>query len=59
LHIHPATDIILRYLSPEVDWSLIAVDERWREEVKVVFRKRASQLNAARAIGRCCDFMIV
>jgi hypothetical protein len=43
LRIHPATDTILRYFSPEVDWSLIAVDERWREEVKVVFRKRGSQ----------------
>jgi len=42
LHIHPATDTILRYLSPELDWNLIAVDERWREELKVVFRKRAS-----------------
>jgi hypothetical protein len=42
LHIHPATDTILRYISPELDWSLIALDERWREEVKVVFRKRPS-----------------
>ena len=40
LHIHPATDTILRYLAPEVDWTVIALDERWREEVKVVFRKR-------------------
>jgi hypothetical protein len=40
LHIHPATDKILRYVSPEVDWTLIAVDERWRDVVKVVFRKR-------------------
>jgi hypothetical protein len=40
LHVHPATDTILRYLSPEVDWTLIALDERWREELKVVFRKR-------------------
>jgi hypothetical protein len=40
LHIHPATDTILRYLSPEVDWTLIALDERWRVEIKVVFRKR-------------------
>lgn len=43
LHIHPATDTILRFLSPEVNWTLIALDERWREEVKVVFRKRRSQ----------------
>jgi hypothetical protein len=54
LHIHPATDTILRYLSPEVDWNLIAVDERWREQVKVVFRKRRSEAYAAtvdRVIG--------
>jgi hypothetical protein len=44
LHIHPATDTILRYLSPEVDWSLIAVNERWREGIKVVFRKHRAQL---------------
>jgi hypothetical protein len=40
LHIHPATDTILRYLSPEFDWMLIALDERWRDGIKVVFRKR-------------------
>lgn len=43
LHIHPATDTILRYISPEVDWTLVALDERWREEIKVVFRKRKTQ----------------
>jgi hypothetical protein len=43
LRIHPATDTLLRYLSPEIDWELIAVDERWREGLKVVFRKRAEQ----------------
>ncbi|MBV9146280.1 MAG: hypothetical protein JO065_10210, partial [Acidobacteria bacterium] len=46
LHIHPATDTLLRFLSPELDWTLIAVDEHWREEIKVVFRKRRSQLAA-------------
>lgn len=51
LHIHPATDTILRFLSPELDWSLIAVDERWRDEVKVVFRKRRDR-SGDRAIGR-------
>ena len=40
LHIHPATDTILRYVSPEVDWELVAIDEHWRDDVKVVFRKR-------------------
>jgi hypothetical protein len=40
LHVHPATDILLRYLSPEIDWEFVGIDERWREGVKVVFRKR-------------------
>ncbi len=40
LRIHPATEIVLRYISPEVDWTLIALDERWREKIRVVFRKR-------------------
>ena len=40
LHIHPATDTLLRYLSPEIDWEFAGIDERWREGVNVVFRKR-------------------
>jgi hypothetical protein len=40
LHVHPTTDTILRYLSPEIDWEVIGIDERWREELRVVFRKR-------------------
>jgi hypothetical protein len=39
-HVHPATDILLRYLSPEIQWQFVGIDERWREGVKVVFRKR-------------------
>jgi len=42
LHVHPATDTILRYLSPEIEWELLGIDERWREGVRVVFRKRAA-----------------
>jgi hypothetical protein len=41
LRIHPATDTLLRYFSPDVEWNLIAVDEHWRQEVKPVFRKRS------------------
>jgi len=41
LHVHPTTDTILRYLSPQVEWELLGIDERWREELRVVFRKRA------------------
>jgi hypothetical protein len=40
LHVHPATDTLLHYLSPEVDWALIGIDERWREGVRSVFKKR-------------------
>ncbi|MHB1021742.1 MAG: hypothetical protein ACYC46_09950 [Acidobacteriaceae bacterium] len=42
LHIHPATETVLKHLSPAVEWSLIALDERWRKEVKAVFRKRST-----------------
>jgi hypothetical protein len=40
LRIHPANETVLRYLSPQVEWELIAVTEHWRRELKVVFRKR-------------------
>jgi hypothetical protein len=40
LHLHPTTDTILRYLSPEIDWEVLGIDEHWRDEIKVVFRKR-------------------
>jgi hypothetical protein len=42
LRVHPSTDTILRYLSPEIEWELLGIDERWREELRVVFRKRSS-----------------
>ena len=40
LRIHPATETILRYLDPRVDWTLIALDERWRTRIKPVWKKR-------------------
>jgi hypothetical protein len=48
LRVHPATDVILRYVSPEIEWVFVGIDERWREGVKVVFRKRPDQ---RRSIG--------
>src|ERR1041385_1758704 len=39
LRVHPATDIVLRYFSPTIEWSLIGIDERWREGIKVIYRK--------------------
>jgi hypothetical protein len=41
LRVHPATEVVLRYLSPRVEWRLVALDERWRDKVKVVWRKRS------------------
>jgi hypothetical protein len=40
LRVHPVTDTVLRYVSPRIEWTLAGVDERWREGVRVVFRKR-------------------
>jgi hypothetical protein len=44
LRVHPAVDAVLRYFSPEVDWILAGVDERWRDGVRVIYRKRAASL---------------
>jgi hypothetical protein len=44
LRVHPATDVVLRYLSPRVDWVLVAIDERWRRQIKVIWRKRSGEL---------------
>jgi hypothetical protein len=39
-HVHPQTDVLLRHISPEIEWEFVGIDEHWREGVKVVFRKR-------------------
>ncbi len=44
LHVHPATDTLLRHISPEIDWTLIGVDEHWRDGVRVIFRKRRNSM---------------
>ena len=40
LHVHPSADTLLHYFSPQVHWELLGIDERWRQGVKIVFRKR-------------------
>ncbi len=45
LRIHPANMPVLRYLSPEVDWELIALSEHWRQQLQIVFRKRNTDPN--------------
>ena len=44
LRVHPATEVVLRYLSPRVEWVLVALDERWRKKVKAVWRKRSGSI---------------
>ncbi len=52
LHVHPATDTLLRYISPEIEWEFVGIDERWREEVKVIFRKHSSYSGQSRGSRR-------
>lgn len=44
LRIHPANEPVLRYLSPEIEWELVALGEDWRRALKVIFRKRSADL---------------
>ena len=39
LRVHPTTDVLLRYLSPQIDWTLVQIDEHWRDGVRVVNKK--------------------
>jgi len=57
-HVHPATDILLRYLSPEIEWEFVGIDEHWREGVKVVFRKRSPRRSRPGADPRDPDFQL-
>lgn len=43
LRVHPAVETILRYFSPEIEWTLAGLDERWREGVRVIYRKSAQE----------------
>ncbi len=49
-HIHPRTDALLRYLSPEIEWVLAGIDERWRDRLNVVFRKRQAKTFSRRPV---------
>ena len=46
LRIHPANEPVLRYLSPEIEWELVALSEDWRRELRVVFRKHSGDCKA-------------
>ena len=47
LRVHPQTDTLLRFLAPEIDCELIGVDENWRQELRVMFRKRKAKGQSA------------
>lgn len=42
LRVHPATEVVLRYFKPEVEWTVLGLNEKWREGVKVITRIRAT-----------------
>jgi len=44
LRVHPAADTLLHYFSPHIQWELLGIDERWRQGVRTVFRKRPTKL---------------
>lgn len=39
LRFHPATEILLKYLSPEIRVTRIGLNENWRKGLKIVFRQ--------------------
>ncbi len=39
LRVHSTVDSVLRHFSPEIEWRLLALDEKWRERRTVIFRK--------------------
>jgi hypothetical protein len=40
LHVHPSTATMLRYFSPDLEWKLIGLDERWRDGIHAIFNKK-------------------
>lgn len=44
LRTHPATSVLLKYVSSEIEWQLVQLDERWRAGVRVVSRRRGRTL---------------
>jgi hypothetical protein len=49
LRVHPAVDTLLRYFSPSIECMLVGVDERWRESIRVIYRKSHPNQGAAAA----------
>jgi hypothetical protein len=39
LRFHPATEVLLRYLSPEIPVFRVGLNENWRKEIRVTYRQ--------------------
>lgn len=39
LHFHPANEVLMRYLSPELRLSRIGINENWRQGIRVISRQ--------------------
>jgi len=50
LRVHPAVETILSYLSPDIEWRLAGLDERWRQGIRVIFRKASRKADDNRDI---------
>jgi hypothetical protein len=48
LQFHSACEVILRYLSPEIEVLRVGLNQEWRRELKVVFRESQPQRRAAK-----------
>jgi hypothetical protein len=40
LHIHPSNETVFEAFAPTIPWELIAIDEHWRKDCRVLLRKR-------------------
>jgi hypothetical protein len=40
LRLHPTYPTLLQYFAPEVDWQVVGLDEHWREQPRVILRRR-------------------
>jgi hypothetical protein len=58
LRIHPTTDTLLRYIDPKIDWTLLGVDERWRNGLRVVFRKHRAHKEDSHATSTDYGFQM-
>ena len=61
LRVHPASDVLLRYLSPRIEWTLVQVDEHWRDggaggeqETSTTLKRFCCRITAGGRIEQLC-----